>query len=423
MQGNNHVRRVSIDNRPKFTVIIPTRERADTLQYCLKTVVAQDYDNLEILVSDNFSSDDTEDLVRSFKDPRIVYKNTGKRVSMSHNWEFALSHIKSGWVTILGDDDGLFPGAVSDLMAIVADNEPVDAITWPSVEYGWPICQNQNLQNTMVIPLVDGVEKRRAVDILSDVINFRRPYNELPFIYKGLVKTEVVKKLRAVSGGTIFHSMIPDIYFSISSCTVIEHYLYSFRPYTVNGASSHSNGVASLSGPEGKEAEQMFLAEEISLHAMLPYCPSIPILVTESLLQAKSCLPRLDKYPVDVDATVKAAIAQLKRAEETVFNTVMSALHFISQGTSLQPETKRALASVSNRPFFAAKRVYGMDIFNKRFIVNCSEFEVKDCFTASILADCFLKLNRKKQLSFRSATKNSVRLVIRELTKRTGWFQ
>ena len=55
-------------NNPHFTVVIPTRERAEVLQHCLKTVVAQDYDNLEILVSDNFSCDDTEDVVRSFKE-------------------------------------------------------------------------------------------------------------------------------------------------------------------------------------------------------------------------------------------------------------------------------------------------------------------------------------------------------------------
>ncbi len=74
----------------KFTVIIPTRERADTLYYSLKTCVTQDYDDLEILVSDNFSQDNTREVVESFKDPRIRYINTGKRVSMSDNWEFAV---------------------------------------------------------------------------------------------------------------------------------------------------------------------------------------------------------------------------------------------------------------------------------------------------------------------------------------------
>ncbi|RYZ29021.1 MAG: glycosyltransferase, partial [Sphingobacteriales bacterium] len=78
----------------KYTVVVPTRERADTLLHTLRTCVTQNYDNLTILVSDNCSQDTTEEVVRSFNDPRIQYVNTGKRLSMSHNWEFALSQVR-----------------------------------------------------------------------------------------------------------------------------------------------------------------------------------------------------------------------------------------------------------------------------------------------------------------------------------------
>ena len=37
-------------NQTRITIVIPTRERADTLYHCLKTVVAQDYENFEIIV-------------------------------------------------------------------------------------------------------------------------------------------------------------------------------------------------------------------------------------------------------------------------------------------------------------------------------------------------------------------------------------
>jgi len=64
----------------------PTRERSDVLEKSLITVTSQDYGNLEVIVSDNYSCDDTEDVVRSTNDARVKYINTGKRVSMSHNW-------------------------------------------------------------------------------------------------------------------------------------------------------------------------------------------------------------------------------------------------------------------------------------------------------------------------------------------------
>src|SRR6186713_1491963 len=112
----------------KFTVVIPTRERADTLFHTLRTCVAQDYDNLTILVSDNVSADNTEEVVKSFKDKRIQYIKTAQRLSMSGNWDFALDHVSGGFVNFIGDDDGLIPNSFSVLNQILSE-APVDAVT------------------------------------------------------------------------------------------------------------------------------------------------------------------------------------------------------------------------------------------------------------------------------------------------------
>ncbi|MFC2016527.1 glycosyltransferase family A protein [Chloroflexota bacterium] len=53
--------------RRHFTVVIPTRERYDTLGHALHTCVIQNYDNLEIIVSDNFRQDHTPEIVESCK--------------------------------------------------------------------------------------------------------------------------------------------------------------------------------------------------------------------------------------------------------------------------------------------------------------------------------------------------------------------
>ena len=107
------------NNERKFTIIIPTRERADILIHAIASALAQDYSNLEVLVSDNASSDDTEELVSKFDDARVRYINTGKRVSMSHNWEFALDHVTEGWVTVLGDDDAILPGVLRSVNKVI----------------------------------------------------------------------------------------------------------------------------------------------------------------------------------------------------------------------------------------------------------------------------------------------------------------
>ena len=152
----------------KFNVIIPTRERADTLHHCLKTVVAQDYDNLNIIVSDNVSQDNTEEVVKSFRDERINYLKTDKRVSMSHNWEFALAHVDEGYVTFIGDDDALLPGAIEKLASILEDYQ-FDAVTSPFCLYNWPGNGLTDLP-TMMIPLNEGIEIKDSQKMLKKVL-------------------------------------------------------------------------------------------------------------------------------------------------------------------------------------------------------------------------------------------------------------
>lgn len=68
----------------KLTVIVPIRERSDTLGSTLRTLVEQDYHNCEFIVSDNFSQDEAKQVVESFSDICIIYINTGKCVAEAH---------------------------------------------------------------------------------------------------------------------------------------------------------------------------------------------------------------------------------------------------------------------------------------------------------------------------------------------------
>ena len=60
--------------RPLVTIGIPTFNRADSyLPESLGSALGQDYPNLEVIVSDNGSSDGTEVFVKSLNDPRVRY--------------------------------------------------------------------------------------------------------------------------------------------------------------------------------------------------------------------------------------------------------------------------------------------------------------------------------------------------------------
>jgi glycosyltransferase involved in cell wall biosynthesis len=183
----------------KFTVIVPTRERSDTLVHCLRTLVTQDYGNAVFIVSDNFSQDNTKEVVESFKDPRILYINTGKRISMSHNWEHALSHVNSGWVMFIGDDDGLLPEALTTLNKVILESK-CQALTTESCIFKWPGHFLSWPKGELTVPLISDklYTLMNSQGMLLKVLTGRATYPELPWLYNGgAASIDLINKLRS----------------------------------------------------------------------------------------------------------------------------------------------------------------------------------------------------------------------------------
>ena len=279
---------------PKFTVVIPTRTRADVLEAALKTVVAQDYDNLEILISDNFSEDNTAEVVKSFDDSRIRYINTGRRLSMSHNWEFALSHVNDGWVTILGDDDGLLPGALVKVSELAAKHG-VSAVRSSTCKYRWPGKDGTGAR--LSIPMQRGVEMRDSNAWLQKALEGRTTYMDLPMLYTGgFADMRVMHEIKAKMGA-FYSSCNPDVYSGVAIASVIQNYLYSREPIAIAGISRHSIGTSHFSRPQTDEAispAQRFIMEaNIPFHSSIPVCAdgiiprSAQIILLESYLQSE----------------------------------------------------------------------------------------------------------------------------------------
>jgi glycosyltransferase involved in cell wall biosynthesis len=103
----------------KFSVLLPTRNRLELLRYALETVRRQDYEDWEVIVSDNASQEDIEGHVRSLGDARIQYRRTAGFVPVTENWNNALAHSSGDYVVMLGDDDGLMKGYFSTLRGLI----------------------------------------------------------------------------------------------------------------------------------------------------------------------------------------------------------------------------------------------------------------------------------------------------------------
>jgi glycosyltransferase involved in cell wall biosynthesis len=111
---------------PLVTICIPTFNRANTfLPAALSAASNQTYQNLEILVADNASTDNTPELVGSFGDPRIRYHRQEKNIGSVENINFCIKNSRGIYTLLLMDDDSIDPDFIACCMdAAIGNPEP-----------------------------------------------------------------------------------------------------------------------------------------------------------------------------------------------------------------------------------------------------------------------------------------------------------
>jgi glycosyltransferase involved in cell wall biosynthesis len=111
------------------SVIIPTKNRKKMLLQTLKSILFQKYKNLQIIIHDNNSSDNTYEYIRHLlKDKRIEYYNTKKDIPMWDNWNLAFGYVRGDYFLRLDDDNIIYKTFISENLTIL-ENKKIDAIT------------------------------------------------------------------------------------------------------------------------------------------------------------------------------------------------------------------------------------------------------------------------------------------------------
>ncbi len=294
----------------KYTVIIPTRDRAETLESALKTCLSQAYPNYEVIVSDNFSSDSTREVVAKFSDARLKYINPGRRLSMTENFEFALSHVGEGFVMFIGDDDGLLPDSIN-YVAEVQKRFNVLAISGQSAEYCWPNFPDISRANFLSwASSKDKLELRTSRRWVQRCLSFREPYTfGMPKLYHGFVHKSVIDK--AFSAGAYFASITPDAYSAFATAFFVDKYVFSYKPFTIGGASGKSNGVSGLEKKGSNNEANKYLKENtLEFHSDYKFTFSLEVVMAETFAQFSDRFPNLTHgFAVDKESMLRFSVS------------------------------------------------------------------------------------------------------------------
>lgn len=108
---------------PKVSVCIPVYNGQDYIAEAVESVLGQTFQNYELIVCDNCSTDDTEKIVRSFRDARIRYFKNENNLGLVGNANRCIDLSQGEYICILHHDDTMFPENL-ELKTKVLDANP-----------------------------------------------------------------------------------------------------------------------------------------------------------------------------------------------------------------------------------------------------------------------------------------------------------
>jgi Glycosyl transferase family 2 len=283
----------------RFSIVIPTRNRENTLGSTLRTCLAQDFDDYEIVVSDNHSTPATRAIVGDLEDARLKYVRSPEPLTMTDSMEFALSHASGEYVIFVGSDDGLVMHALP-LIDETLRRTDGRALRWESVLYHWPDTGAQDYAppNRLLIPLTQ-VSGRYAIQemdsrrMIRAAANAEVTYARLLLVYCSAVHRDLVELARR-RAGRVFRSKTPDTYASFAFAYLAGTYHSLTAPLSIAGQSGRATGLGLYAfggkSPAAEEFRQANVGAGYRLHPWVPDVGVITADIADAFLHAKTAL-------------------------------------------------------------------------------------------------------------------------------------
>ncbi|MGH7843961.1 MAG: glycosyltransferase family 2 protein [Candidatus Binatia bacterium] len=109
---------------PRVSVIIPTHNRADFVATAIRSVLKQTFEDFELIVVDDASSDTTSQVVASFRDPRVHYIRHGQNRGGAAARNTGIVNSSAEYVAFLDDDDAWYPDKLARQMQVMLGSRP-----------------------------------------------------------------------------------------------------------------------------------------------------------------------------------------------------------------------------------------------------------------------------------------------------------
>ena len=112
----------------KVSVMVLTFNRSKLLKETIDSILNQTFKDFEIIVVDNYSTDNTEEVVKSYNDNRIKYFKNKNYGLLAINRNFAIEQSSGEYIASCDDDDLWFPKKLEKQLAEFEKDESIGLV-------------------------------------------------------------------------------------------------------------------------------------------------------------------------------------------------------------------------------------------------------------------------------------------------------
>jgi glycosyltransferase involved in cell wall biosynthesis len=118
------------ENLPLVSICIPSYNGEEFLSDALQSALSQSYPNIEILVSDDGSSDQTLSIANAVRErSRFEFSILQHdRFGLVENWNFCIKNAKGKYIKFLFQDDVLQPNCISEMVALAEQDAEIGLV-------------------------------------------------------------------------------------------------------------------------------------------------------------------------------------------------------------------------------------------------------------------------------------------------------
>lgn len=421
-----------MEDNPKVSLIIPVKDRKEYLYHTLRTCMAQEYKNFEIIVADDASTDGTKEMVRNMAtmDSRITFIDRQERIGMRENFEDALSRITEGYVLALGGDDGLQPRGISRMVKKFQETGTT-LLTWCPPEYAYPMDYYPNGHFSIyyrsgshwVDSKVYLARQTKMLTYINDI--------ECPMFYiKGAAHISIIEKVKSrTSDGRFYSCPTPDGYSGIVLAGEVDKYYFSEESFTINGVSPSSQGIAYIRKDKKavENSKEFFrFSENKMMHKVLasqPYSPLLSLMTVDYLMTAKDLPGWPGDFPkINFKEMLRVGIDEMARSyDDSRMKRELLIMEEIAKQHNIVDEYHEMLRVT--KKYAVSRMDYKTAITRNRLYIDVLELDIHNVFDASYAAYNLTKLKNKLGWKFYlKAMKRSLEVYRLKKTKVRGDF-